>query len=404
MFVDFDKVLKKAKDPEAKLPKALVDYLSKSLPKGFEYEQIDDGICSVVPKNNKLPIGGWMAKLTEHQREILGSNFTYSELCKYLYNSQTSLEIIPSDGTNITLNGEKFPMDNMFISPKNPSKKLEIKSYINPAEFPEPQQIELSYKNITRKLLFQRIANDSINEIIFETLDDEPIKLRIILDDRTLYSTISMSLNTDTIESVSEMINSMALFNAFMKGKLFIQGHKLLTQSNSDKPILYPNDVIVFWEKILQIEKHLELNFNISNKNIDYQTECIIEKLYQCLINKVPIKDNYKVDSVNGCWNLNDDKDKSIGKPIFIILNGHEDFELFEQKFSLPCSIALFNSVLKDFQRTGEETKLLIDDEGDDKKRYTSTLLFKTDEELSKFDPQNHIEEFKNAKSPTEYI
>jgi len=33
MFVDFDKVLKKAKEPETKLPDALVDYLSKSLPR-----------------------------------------------------------------------------------------------------------------------------------------------------------------------------------------------------------------------------------------------------------------------------------------------------------------------------------------------------------------------------------
>jgi len=404
MFVDFDKVLKKAKEPETKLPDALVDYLSKSLPKGFEYKQLDDGICTVVPKDNNLQIGGWKILLTEHQKKILGDSFTQKDLWNYLENAQIPFEIIPADGTNITLNGEKFPIDDMIISPKNPKKKLEMKRYILPHKFSIPQPIPISCGNICKNIAIQRIANDSVDEIIFESLSEESIYLKILLNQKKHCSTINMSLKDANIKTVTELIEAMTLFNAFVNGELCMFEQRLQHRPTEKKSTFYDEETISFWKKVLEIETYLNLKFTPPKEDIDDRTACEIEKLYQCLINKVPIKDNYTVDSVSGDWNLKDDIDNSLNKPIFLTFKGYEEFEIFEERFTLPCRIALFNSVFKEIQNFNDERKIIIDDESDDKKRFTSVLLFKTDEETSKFKIQEHIDEFKNAKSPMEYI
>lgn len=405
MFVDFDKVLKKAKEPETKLPNALVDYLSQSLPKGFKYKQIGNGICAIVSDaNSPINIGGWKIVLTEHQKEVLGNSFTQDDLWKYLENSQSSYEITPADGSHITLNGEEFPVESMIIAPKDGLNERDMKRYVFPPSFPKPHKINMSFEDVSKEILIHRIANDSVNEVAFESVPEEPICLKIFLNQKNHNSRFNMSLRTNNIKSINEFIDSMILFNAFANGKLLLHNQQLNGNPTSDKQLFYNEDTINFWKKVLQIETYLNLKFTPPKEDVDDKTACEIEKLYQCLINKIPIKDNYIVDSVSGDWNLKDNVDNSLNKPMFLTFKGHEEFEIFEERFTLPCRIALFNSVFKEVQYIDDESKIIIDDESDDKKRFTSVLLFKTDDEASDFKIQNHIDEFKNAKSPNEYI
>lgn len=412
MYFNFDEIIKKARNPESKLPQQLVDYLSKSLPDGCQYKQVKDGTCAISATDDQpLTIGGWKIVLNEHQKKVLGDNFTNNDLFNYLVNAQTSFKVVPADGENVIIKGEHVPLEKLIISPKIQSEIKGIETFIFPIEDFKPIKVSLSYESYAKNIHVKRIANDSVDEIIFKSLPEETIHLTIRMNRKKHSSKISISLNAKDIKTVNELLSSLKLVNAFVKGTLYLNGQQIkgMPTNTKSENILTNEKNIAFWEKVEKIETYLNCQFTLPENDIDYKIACIVEELYQCLIKKVPVKDNYKVDSISNASNdspFHETSTQKLGEPILITFREDKEFSLFEQTFVLPSLTAMFNSVIKSIQRDDSEGKniVIFDDEANEKKRFVSTLIFKTQEEVSKYSISEHIEEFKNAKTPSEYL
>lgn len=404
MFVDFNKIMKNDKVSGSKLPDAFVDYLSESLPEGTHYIQVDEGICTITPDKDKMfNVGGLIPKLNEHQKSILGNDFTIEELIKYVNNSQVAIELIPADGENVVVNGKKISANNLMIDLKKPDNISSLKQFVYPEKFSDPKKITLSTDDITTEIYIQRVADDSIYKIVYESIEGEYLNVKMTFDEKEKKSSFLVSIVADNIKTVQQVINSMKLYNAFLNGSICLDGIQLKKYIDYKKNY-FEDSTIIYWEKLRKIEKFLNLSFVPNKEDVSYQTACEVEKLYQSLINKTPVIESYKVDSVNGTWDLDDDINSYLGKELFFKFEGTEQFELYEEKFELPCVSFVFNCTFGGVEQENADSKILLLDVSEEKKRYTSILLFKSKKEINEFDFEKDIIKFRDAKRPSEYI
>lgn len=76
MFVDFDEVFNSKPESQAKIPDALVQYLSNQLPSGFKYVPDENGNYIVTSDNSDLKIGGLVFKPTAEERKTRKEFYT----------------------------------------------------------------------------------------------------------------------------------------------------------------------------------------------------------------------------------------------------------------------------------------------------------------------------------------
>jgi len=111
--------------------------------------------------------------------------------------------------------------------------------------------------------------------------------------------------------------------------------------------------MIAFWVKVLKIEEHLGISFTPPQEDIDFKTICLVEKLYQNLINNTPIRDDVKPESLDGKWETKDENDirESIGKAIYFEFDATSSVDLFGASFELCGVEGIMNAVLERFTK-----------------------------------------------------
>lgn len=72
------------------------------------------------------------------------------------------------------------------------------------------------------------------------------------------------------------------------------------------------------------------------------------------------------------------------GKPIYFEFEATSNVELFEAKFELLALVGIFNAVFAGVEVDKNEQKIILKDESKQKKRYSSTLRFRDEEEVKK--------------------
>ena len=162
----------------------------------------------------------------------------------------------------------------------------------------------------------------------------------------------------------------------------------------------FEQDTIEYWEKVLKIETVLNLEFKPNSNEVDFQTVNEVEKLYQCLVNKVPYRENKSFNTISGNWNIDDTTKNSIGKSIYLTFEGQEHFHIYEEEFDLFYRSYVFNCVFRNIEENENgKVTLYLDNIDDEKRRYTSTLLFQNKSELDAYNFEENIEKFQVAKS-----
>ena len=129
-----------------------------------------------------------------------------------------------------------------------------------------------------------------------------------------------------------------------------------------------------------------------------------IEKLYQTIILKKPIREEHKITSLSSEWNAEsmDRIKNAIGKPMYFQYTGDLKFNIMEQEFECPSIFGMFNCKLADVKVENGEATLFFDDESNDKKGYTSVLSFATEAELDAYghaEENSHADDLKNAQT-----
>ena len=408
MFVNFDKVFNKKNQTEVKVPSAMIDYLNTQLPDGVKYIADTDG-CKVVSEKESFTIGGFLYKPTPEQKKILGKNYSQDDLFKYFYNAQKPIPLELKKEGYILLNGQEFPIDRLSYNPYNPIKYVSGTTFIYPHPFPAPFPLTVSGNGFSRELIFKRIPNESVDIAVFESEKEKPLFVKYFINEIKHTLNVTFSFNLAYAKTIRDIVEATAIYNAFVDGKGALANQSIISQSDTSKIKKYDEDSLTFWKKVLNIEETLNLTFVPPENDIDFATMCLVEELYQNLINNQPIRKNRKIESIDGKWEMKSEEDikSSIGEPLFFEFEGQSKFSLFEQDFELPCIIAIFNSKLVRYVLKNDKYTLYLDNESEDKKMYTSILNFAAVENLKTYkaeDNNQRITLFHNAKIIQEYF
>lgn len=259
-----------------------------------------------------------------------------------------------------------------------------------------------------RDLLVRRVAHNSTDTMAFESDQNDSLRIKYYLNQRNHSFKMNMSFDLKNAKTIRDTVESTMIYNAFLDGKGSFMGHKLHDAHTEKDSIRFDDNSAKFWEKVLQVEQALNVHFTPPQDDVDFETMCLVEKLYQNPINKTPIKENQVIDSINGKWipsRLSKEIRDSIGKPALFEFVAVKHVNLFGVQKDLPALLQVFNAVLADYHPT--QNKISVVDESSEKQRYTSSLCFLSDEELEMYKSQDHnqiISFFQNAKRAQEFL
>lgn len=410
MFVDFNRVFKGKPQSQLAVPPALIEYLNRSLPEGVKYVADETGNCVITGTDNSFTLGGFSLDLTAEQKKILGKHYTDKDVYEYSYNAQQPIRLSLIKDGYVLLNGQEFPVKEMAYNPLASIKCVSGSFWLSPPRLPDPFEIKVGCDKYERTLKVSRVPNNSISIWAFESEKEEPLCLKYFADRKTQRMTLNISLNLGRAKSVKDIVESTSIYNAYLEGKGTLLGQKLNSISCADNGKKFNSNSILFWEKVLKIEEYLEVSFIPPKDDVDFHTACVIEQLYQNLIHKIPVRNNQKINYIDGEWDFNDignDMSESIGKPFFFEFEAVSELDLFGVKIEVPSLICIFDALLQDCIRKGEKQRLVLADESEEKERYTSTMCFKTEEELAKYKTKGSddiITLFHDAKRVQEYL
>lgn len=409
MFVNFDSVFNETEETKTKVPYALLEYLSNELPDGLKYQAAEDGICYAVSDTDSFTISGFSVELSDDQKKILGPDFTTDDMFKYFYNAQRTIPLKLNKPNTLILNGHEIPIEKMAFNPYNPVKIVESSFFAQPPEFPKPFHITIGGSGYETTILVSRTPNESVNVCSFESIDSTPLKINYMFDEVEHNFTLNISVQLKNATTVQEMLEAMQIYNAFMRGKGVICGFELESKLTSKKRKAFPNSTIKFWEKVLKLEKCLDVSFQLPYEDVPFGKVCLVEHLYQNLIKNKPIRDNQQIKTLDGGWNIDDEEKlkSAIGSLLMFQFEATYSFELFGVEKVLPCFICVFDAKLNDYTKMDKKYTLSLGDKSDDEPMYTSTRCFANEDQLAAFKKKDHnkiAKSFQIAKKASDYL
>lgn len=408
MFVEFDKVFKKKTQKELSIPDSLLAHMNKSLPEGLSYRILEDGNCHVTGNSGEFKISGLVFKPTAEQQAVLGENFTHEDLVAYMYNSQQEMRLELETPGKLVVNGKEISVSQFVQNPYNQIEIVDGSFWTAPKPFPSPFNLEIGSEKYQRKLTVHRIPNQSVYTAKFQSDTSEPFILQYFANEKAQTLQFSVSLNLKAAHTIRDFVESVSIFNAFMDGTATLEGQPIPTKVDGDAEKRFDEKSIVFWEKVLSIEEYLNVSFVPPQEDVDYETMCIVEQLYQSFIFGKPTRDLQRVNSISGTWVPEGaiNPEDCIGKHIFSSFDGSSTIELFGVKLDLYCIVGQCNAIVSDLVVDDGKYTMTFSDVSKDKPFFTSVIYFK-DEDTMKKSRDNFAsiaEEMHNALKPSSYF
>jgi hypothetical protein len=218
---------------------------------------------------------------------------------------------------------------------------------------------------------------------------------------------VSLSYNLRCIHSIQELVECLSLFYSLFNGTAFIDGHRVPVSENL--PENMPDEKnIHFWEKVLELESVLCVQFVPPADDVSEEDVNLIEQLFQSLINKKPTRNVGRLSGFRGqIEGIHEDGLKeAINKPVEFAYNTVSNIQLFGQSFDLYSFVGIFNVSLVDFKINDDEIEVDFRYESKSKQSFMSSMYFLTKEQLDDYqnDYEAAIKRMKNCKSVLEYI
>ena len=377
MFVDFEKVFSKEPD---QFPQPLFEYYSEELPEGLEYQEVSPGMIAIA---NFEKIGGIAPVITEKMKNALGDNYTLKDILTYAYNSQTIIEFRPVNPGVYLLNGKE--VDAQAILKFSDDRFLENDGsfFMHPHPFNKPFEIEVTGNGCKRKLLFQQKPVESVSISKFENADDDVLRISILINQTQEKQTkYNIALEIDKSKNISDTVEAIKIYNALMNGEGTIIGHRIEGNSHSNG---IPGEVVEFWDKVGKIEKECNCHFVMTTASISYENAYEIERIYQNLIIKKPVKEWRQIDWIK--VPLNENNLAEIKK---MANSEHNAFQyvtkyminIFDEHLALP-TIACMHEASYTVRKEKGKDSIKIAFKND--KRYTTALSFPNQKKMDEF-------------------
>ena len=410
MFASFNDVFKSKSLREQKVPDVTLKYLSNSLPKGVKYVSDEHGNLTITSSDgSKITIGGFNVTVTDEMRSVLGNQYSTAQIAKYAYNTQEKIAMNLKEDGIIIVNGERMPVEKFAYNMFDNFSYINSKFYMVPPKFPEPFELELGCEKYKRKLSFQRVPYASLDKSKFQSVNKDPLRMEFIVCEEDYSVKMTLGFDLKKANTVKDIVETVFIYNAYCDGKGLLMGHPVgRTQDKADDK-KFDEKSAQFWEKVLEIEEKLNLKFIPPKDDIEFETICLVEQLYQNLICKKPVKQREIITSIISDMNVKEgvNLDELIGKQIFFQYNATTTFELFEKKLSLPAILGIFNSTFKSYEILDDKTKIILGIKDKNQKPFTAILCFASDSDLNEYvkeNPDCYENILSNAKFPQEYL
>ena len=411
MFASFNDVFKSKSLREQKVPDVTLKYLSNSLPKGVKYVSDEHGNLTITSSDgSKITIGGFNVTVTDEMRSVLGNQYSTAQIAKYAYNTQEKIAMNLKEDGIIIVNGERMPVEKFAYNMFDNFSYVNSKFYMVPPKFPEPFELELGCEKYKRKLSFQRVPYASLDKSKFQSVNEDPLRMEFIVCEEDYSVKMTLGFDLKKANTVKDIVETVFIYNAYCDGKGLLMGHPVgRTQDKADDK-KFDEKSAQFWEKVLEIEEKLNLKFIPPKDDIEFETICLVEQLYQNLICKKPVKQREIITSIISDMNVKEgvNLDDLIGKQIFFQYNATTTFELFEKEFSLPAILGIFNSTFKSYEILDDnKTKIILGIKDKNQKPFTAILCFASDSDLNEYvkeNPDCYENILSNAKFPQDYL
>lgn len=389
MFANFDKVFNKKKNAKVKIPDSLLGYLNRGLPEGLKYVVNKNGLCCLTSEGSEITLSGYDFVLNEQQKNILGANYTQDDVLKYSFNAQRAMKVHLIKEGVITINGKEYNVDRVVYDPYHPLKFNNGQVYMQPPRFPDPFKLVIGGNGVEYSLDITRVPNESVNIAMYESDDKKSFKIKYQIDmkQKNIVS-FSISYNIKKARSAKEIVTTVLLYNACVDRKWTINGTLCNNASFTDEVKKYDENSILFWKKLASIEEVLNVAFVAPEYDIDFDMICEVEELYQCLINKRPIRRDQKTNSIEGKWEFDDINrlNESINMPVFFSFEGTEEIKVLNVNIILNFVMAVFNGKLKGYKKTKDNYSLELDNNDSDNPMYSSIMYLSDEKEVNKQD------------------
>lgn len=409
MFVDFDEIFNDDPKSQFNIPLRYIEYLNEGLPQGLKYTIDKDGNYVISPEENEMKISGIKMLLTEEQKKVLGRDYKFQDILDYAYNSQQKIEIQPIEPGYIRINEQKISIDKLVENPLKPIKVIEGKAYMFPPKFDQKIEIKLGDEKYERVISVIRVPNNSVKVLSFESKKTEPLKVNYSFDKSTNDLKMNISFDLNYAKTIRDIVESVYIYNAFIDGKGYINGKLLESKMNNNQYKKYDEKSALFWEKVLKVEAELGTEFTPPKENLEYNKILEIEELYQSLVLKRPFKSRTLIDTIDYKTDLDkrDEMEKYINKTLRFQFNATYTGEILGCKVNLQALIIAFYSKILKIEKNKQNATIILGDETEEKKRYSSVMYFKDNKQIEKFKEQlddETMEAFRNAKSANQYL
>ncbi|MBQ3414928.1 MAG: hypothetical protein IJH39_06200 [Clostridia bacterium] len=361
MFTSFKNAFKKDDKMVYKIPQIILDNLNNTLPDGFEYVQIDNDICTIMPKSKNVNIKA------DLKCDNIKSIKNAKEVSEYLYRTQQEAEII-SD--YIELNGVKFKVNDLLKMPLRNSdfSDLSGKLILKPSPFPKPFKLLIGYGEMNIEMEFQRQPYADLHKSLFKSIGKESLIIKYIIDEEAHSMTVNVSINIGKAESTSEIVEISNIYKCFMNGRGRIAGVELKNgfENRTEEDGL--DSLIEFWKKVDLLSNKLGILFNPQN-NILKRDSQLIDRLYRCLIEDKAFREICNLENIEVVGTKDFDKNQLIEKDgIELQFLQGKVYELFDAEVGVYKLTSWYNIKVKSVELMDKKNfkyRFLIDKDTD---------------------------------------
>ncbi len=410
MFVDFEKIFEKKDAQNVQIPAPLLAHMNKSLPDGLKYSPCKDGTCYITAESGNMSISDLIFAPTKAQKEVLRDGYSYKDILAYMYNAQQQLRFTPKSEEFIVVNGQNIPTKDFVQNPFKDVRLMQNSFYALPQPFPPPFDVEFQTSEFKTTLKITRVPNQSVHVAKFESAPDAPFFLRFMVDQKAETMQCTVSLQLKNAKCVSDLVEAASLYNAFLDGSIKMSGFPFVHPQSNKGLKSFDAKTLQFWKKVLAIEKFLNINFVLPQDDIDYETACLVEQLYQSLICNRPTIYRQRVDSLNGLFVGSSrkvfDENVKIGNHLFFICDTAAKMDLFGVELELYGILGICNAVISDYKIENDNYSIYFKDLSTEKPLFTSVLYFKSHDDMIKCRETRKTlkDDLVNAKKPSELM
>lgn len=383
------------------IPKEWLDELNKELPDNMEYHYDENNhvLIAEAIDGEGFKVEGLRFALTKEQESILGNKYSFDDILTLIDNTQEPVEIVPirSDAT-VCINGKRVSFNKLVMNMPNgllieePNKKVFAFRKVN-----QSIEFELSNSRYKQSMVLHRMPVKTIDYILLESSSDSILTISLKADLPFVHDnpvSITIGLKTKNATSISDLVEAISLYNSFVdpsRDDGRINGDEAHLGTVSERKVFDPYTEL-FWNKVLAIEKITSSSFSVPEGSIDNDTVKLIDELYYSLVKRIPIRKNYKFETLVGEWDeeeihnlLNTYRDQALG----VVFSEEETKDnLFGTSLSFIRTKAGYDIKINGYKVEDNLTHLIIEKNASS---YVSELLFSDEAEFNSFQKEHNL-------------